>query len=86
MAKTAERISAEEFGERLFTYRDAHGLTQEMLAKRAGVGRSAIVLTETGQTYPRLTTLRRLARAFGVSVDELLCGDLPEPRGKAAKM
>jgi len=85
MAMTAERLSAEEFGERLFTYRDSRRWTQEELAKRAGTGRSAIVLSETGQTYPRLTTQRRLARAFGISVDELLHGDLPEVRGKDAK-
>lgn len=67
-------------GERLFLYRDATGWSQAEVAKRAGISRTSVVLTETGETRPRLPTLRRLARAFGVSVEEFLSNREPNPR------
>ena len=68
-----------DVAERLFAYRDAAGWSQSETARRAGVSRTSVVLTETGETYPRLPTLRRLARAFGVSVDEFLSEREPRP-------
>lgn len=67
-----------DIAERLFLLREAQGWSQTEVAKRSGVSREAIVLTETGRTFPRLPTLRRLARAFGVSVEEFLNAGEPE--------
>jgi transcriptional regulator with XRE-family HTH domain len=51
---------------------DAH-LTQEEVAKRAKVARSYVALIEAGyKKNPSLEILKRLARALGVPVGELL--------------
>lgn len=68
---------ATDVGERLFWFRDAAGWTQAETARKAGISRTIVALTETGKTSPRLPTLRRLARAFGVTLEELLDGPIP---------
>ena len=53
--------------------RDAKGLTQVQLAKRAKVTRGYLAQLETGyKTNPSLPTLRKLAKVLGVPVTELL--------------
>lgn len=53
--------------------REAEGLTQETLAKKAGVTQSYIAQLESGlKKSPSLPTLKKLARALGVPVTELL--------------
>jgi predicted transcriptional regulator len=49
------------------------GLTQGELADKAGVGIATIARIETGDIdAPRVSTLRKLARALGVEVRDLL--------------
>jgi transcriptional regulator with XRE-family HTH domain len=49
------------------------GLTQEELAKKAGVGTVTIRRIETGMIEePRVATLRKLAGVLGVQVRDLL--------------
>jgi transcriptional regulator with XRE-family HTH domain len=49
------------------------GLTQEQLAKRAGVTQGYVAKLEGGlKKNPGLPILRKLARALGVPVGELL--------------
>lgn len=76
MAKTA--TAGVDIAERLFLWRDAAGWTQAETARQAGISRTSVVLTETGDTSPRTPTLRRMARAFGVSVEEFLRGEIPQ--------
>jgi transcriptional regulator with XRE-family HTH domain len=53
--------------------RDAKGLTQVQLAKRAKVTRGYLAQLEAGhKTNPSLPTLRKLANALGVPLTELL--------------
>jgi transcriptional regulator with XRE-family HTH domain len=53
--------------------RDARGLTQMRLAKKARVSHGYVGALEAGIRHnPSLPTLRRLARALGVPVGELL--------------
>jgi len=53
--------------------RDAKGLTQVELAKRAKVTRGYLAQLEAGhKKNPSLPTLRKLAKALGVPVAELL--------------
>lgn len=49
------------------------GMTQEQAAKKAGVTKSYVSQLETGlRKNPSLPVLRRLAKALGVPVTELL--------------
>lgn len=53
--------------------REKRGLTQEQLHSLSGVHQSVISSIEQGHTQaPRLDTLRKLAGALGVSVEELV--------------
>jgi transcriptional regulator with XRE-family HTH domain len=58
---------------RLRTWRLERGLTRDELAKEARVTKDYIVQLETGlRDTPSLPVLRRLAKALGVSMGELL--------------
>jgi len=53
--------------------RKQKGLSQEKLARLADVANNTIIKMESGENKnPTLETLRKLAEAFGVSVDELI--------------
>ena len=60
-----------EFGERLKHYRKQRGLTQQELADILGVSNKSVSRWESG-SYPDVATLGPLARALGVTVDDLL--------------
>ena len=51
------------------------GLTQEMLASRAGVTRGYISLLEGGKKQPALSTLSKIADVLGVGLGEFFDGD-----------
>lgn len=55
----------------LRVYRDLRGLTQAALAEKAGVNRVTIAEIETGRKQGSVTTLRALADALGVMLDDL---------------
>lgn len=57
------------FGDRLRTARRQAGLTQEQLAARAGIDRSAVSEIERGQRDARLSTLLRIETALGARLD-----------------
>lgn len=56
----------------LASLRHARTLTQETLAKSAGVPRSTIANLESGEGNPSLAVLVKVANALGVPIDELL--------------
>ena len=47
-------------------------MTQEQLAEATGVHRVTIARIETGDVSPKAETLKRLADALGVLVDDLI--------------
>ena len=63
-----------EFNEKLQYLRKESGLTQEELAGRLYVTRTAISKWESGRGYPNIDSLKAIAKFFGVTVDELLSG------------
>ena len=65
-----------DFGEKLKALRTERGLTQEQLAARLYVSRTAVSKWETGGGSPNLDSLQAVARLFDVSVDDLLSDDL----------
>jgi len=46
-------------------------MTQQELADKAGVTRQTIIATEQGKYCPSLALAFRIARAFGVDVEEV---------------
>lgn len=49
--------------------REAAGMSQMKLARLAGITPSALSQIESGDVQPSLATLRRLARALGLSLE-----------------
>ena len=64
-----------EFNLKLQQLRKQKGLTQEALAEALYVSRTAISKWESGRGYPNIDSLKAISRFFGVTVDELLCGE-----------
>lgn len=58
--------------ERLKTLRRLRAMSQEELAEESGVGRATISRIERGETGAHGRTLRRLAAALSVGVEELV--------------
>ena len=53
--------------------REAKGLSQEKLARLADVANNTLIKMESGENQnPTLDTLKKVAKAFGVSVDDLI--------------
>ena len=53
--------------------RAEHGMTQQQLADMGGVSSRTIISIEKGQYSPSLMLAYRMAKVFGVSVEELCC-------------
>jgi len=67
-------------GTRLRLARQARGLSQQQLAGVAGVTRQAVSAVESGHSDPSLRVALGLARALGMTVEELFGpGDLGDP-------
>lgn len=65
-------MSPEQFGMRLKALREQKGMTQEALAKKAGVSRAYLSRLEMGLHDPPLSRLQKLAKGLGVPVVRLL--------------
>ena len=61
-----------EFNEKLQELRKQKGITQEELASKLYVSRTAISKWESGRGYPNIESLKAIAAFFSVTVDELL--------------
>lgn len=66
-----------EFGERIKKYRREKNLTQQDLADRLNISNKTVSRWESGGGYPDVPLLAPLARAFGVTVDDLLNEESP---------
>ena len=66
-----------KLNEKILYYRKAAKLSQEELAAQVGVSRQAVSKWELGDATPEVDKLLALAKAFGVTTDELLCQDEP---------
>ena len=61
-----------EFNEKLQELRKQKNLTQEELAERLYVSRTAISKWESGRGYPNIDSLKMISSFFSVTIDELL--------------
>lgn len=64
-----------EFNKKLQELRKQKGLTQEELAEKLYVSRTAISKWESGRGHPSIDSLKAIAQFFSVTVDELLSSD-----------
>jgi len=64
-----------DFSEKLQNLRKQNGLTQEELAAKLFVSRTAVSKWESGRGYPNIDSLKEISKFFSVSVDELLSSD-----------
>lgn len=63
-----------KLGERLRMIREGVGLSQESLADKCGLNRTAIGLIERGGRGPTLESLMRITRELDTTVTKLLVG------------
>ena len=66
--------------------REERGLTQRQLADALGVTDKAVSKWESGRGLPDITLVEPLARELGVSVAELLAGDVRANANRAGNM
>ena len=66
--------------------RERRRATQKELAERIGVSDKAVSKWETGKGLPDIGIIEELAGALGVSIAELLTGDLRENGNQSANM
>ena len=64
-----------ELNEKQQELRKSKGLTQEELAEKLFVSRTAISKWESGRGYPSIDSLKEIARFFSVTIDDLICSD-----------
>lgn len=62
-----------EFNEKLQKLRTSQNMTQEELAEKLYVSRTAISKWESGRGYPSIDSLKMIAKFFNVTIDELIC-------------
>ena len=72
--------------DRFLALRHVSGLSQAELANRAGVSRSLVAAIEAGRNTPSVAAGIAVARALGVTVEELFAteADVAGPAGMAA--
>ena len=64
-----------EFNEKLQALRKQKGLTQEELAEKLYISRTAVSKWESGRGYPNIDSLKAISKLFEITIDELLSGD-----------
>ena len=67
-----------ELGKQIKKYRRNFSLSQEDLAEKVYVSRQTISNWELGETTPNPEQLKKMSKAFNVSVDEILDNDSKE--------
>jgi putative molybdopterin biosynthesis protein len=70
--------AAGDSGKRLRLARQARGFSQQQLAGMAGVSRQAVSAVESGLSDPSLRVALALARALGLTIEELFGPETPE--------
>ena len=64
-----------EFNEKLYYLRKQYSLTQEQLAEKLYVSRTAVSKWEQGKGYPSIESLKSISKLFDITIDELLSSD-----------
>ena len=73
-----------EFGERVRTLRERRQISQDELARRAGLSDDTISRIERARHHPNLGTMAKIAKGFGLSLSALFEDQLERPDELAA--
>lgn len=68
-----------DLGARLRQVREAAGLSQRELARRAGVTNGTVSLIEQNRSSPSVASLRRVLQGLPMTLSEFFSQDIPEP-------
>lgn len=68
----------QKIGKLIAQLRNRHGLTQQDLGDKIGVGFRAVSKWERGINLPDIANMTELSKIFGISLDELMAGELKE--------
>ena len=63
------------FSDTLISLRKMYGMTQQQVADKAGLTRSALGMYETGKREPDLETLQLIAKFYHVDMNTLITGE-----------
>ena len=63
------------FGEKIQKLRNQNNWTQEQLAEKLYVSRTAVSKWESGKGYPNIDSLKDIAKLFNKTIDELLSSE-----------
>jgi transcriptional regulator with XRE-family HTH domain len=72
-ATETDRIYS-EIGKRIVKARSDKGMSQERLASESGIDRSHIGFIEQGRRKPTISTLYKITRALGMSLERFFKG------------
>jgi DNA-binding XRE family transcriptional regulator len=72
VAAKEDDAERQELGAQFRALRERHGLTQEELSTRSGIPQESLSRLERGKRDPRFGTLQKLAKGFGLSLEDLL--------------
>ena len=73
-------VDTRAVGRLIATLRQTKGLTQQQLAAALNVSHQAVSKWENGAALPDIQTLLDLTKLFGITVEQLLNGTVPEAR------
>ncbi|HEX6462504.1 MAG TPA: helix-turn-helix transcriptional regulator [Candidatus Saccharimonadales bacterium] len=63
-----------ELGKRIVKARTNKGMSQEKLATESGIDRSHMGFIEQGRRKPTLSTLHKISKTLGISLEQLFRG------------
>lgn len=72
MNNARDKKYLKEFGKNLRALRLKKGITQEILAEDAGIGKNQVGLIERGEINVTISTIKKLAKQLEVHPKELL--------------
>ncbi|WP_442505125.1 cupin domain-containing protein [Novipirellula sp. SH528] len=74
-SKEPASSESEAVGSRLLRLRQAYGISQRELAKRAGVTNGAISMIEQDRVSPSVASLKKILEVFGLSLADFFADD-----------
>jgi len=77
----AYRAKKPDLGQRVAAHRSQLGLTQTVVAKRAGLAASYLSRIENGKIFPTVPTAQKIATALRIPLGELLKPAPPQKKG-----